>query len=51
VALGMTPALEARPKAQLSKKQLRQRYVAGPIKIKHRKYPKAKWGKVKARKH
>jgi hypothetical protein len=51
LVLGLAPAIEARPRVQLSKRQQRKRYVAQPIKIKHRNFAKAKWGKVKARKH
>jgi len=42
LALGMAPLVEARSRAQLSKKEQRRRYVAGPLKIrKFKKPPKA----------
>lgn len=44
LALSIAPAIEARTRVQLSKKELRKRYVARPIQIKHRNYPKARWG-------
>jgi hypothetical protein len=52
LALGLAPALEAGSKpqmrAQISKRQLRKRYVARPYNVRHRKAPKAQWG-AKAR--
>ncbi|MGA3025601.1 MAG: hypothetical protein ABSF98_12585 [Bryobacteraceae bacterium] len=51
LALGMAPALEAQPRprlgAQISKRQLRKRYVAKPFNKKKKKAQKAQWGPIK----
>ena len=48
LALGMAPIIEAQPRprlgAQISKRQLRKRYVAKPFNKKQKKGAKAKWG-------
>jgi len=46
LTLGIAPALEARVnhKAQLSRRELRKRYVAKPFNKKGKHAPKAKWG-------
>ena len=44
LVLGIAPAMEARTHVQLSRRELRKRYVAKPFNKKHQKAPKAKWG-------
>ena len=44
MVLGIAPAMEARTHVQLSRRELRKRYVAKPFNKKHKKAPKAKWG-------
>ena len=45
LVLGIAPAMEARShRAQISRRELRKRYVAKPFNNKHNKAPRARWG-------
>jgi hypothetical protein len=45
LVLGIAPAMEARShRAQISRRELRKRYVAKPFNNKQKKAPKARWG-------